>query len=150
MSAERLRPWYSGSLWQDWDFPWIGVDAEGYVAVFFTNRTDWAPFALNEMQPEDPLLDELLLRPTTGRALLFTDSGPDSEAVDLAERGVFVYDAIHDVGYVRIAVPEFPVKIGALEGWASRIPPTCIYPQSSWLEAWVSPAVLAPLVRNGT
>jgi hypothetical protein len=68
-------PWYEDSMWQDWDFPWFAVDAHGHVALFWTNLTDWAPFELTEMNPDDGILEELLERPRTSRALLLRPAG---------------------------------------------------------------------------
>lgn len=141
-------PWYEDSMWQDWNLPWFAVDAHGHVALFWTNLTDWAPFELTEMNPDDGILEELVERPRTSRALLLRPAGSGTwgEPAAAAERGVFVYEAEHDVGYVLVGAPETPASFEALEPWSRKLSPRCRYPTASWHQmSVVSPSLVAPL-----
>jgi hypothetical protein len=71
---------------------------------------------------------------------------PGANLPAAAERGIFVYVAEHDVGYVLVAAPETPASVEALEPWSGKLSPRCRYPTASWHQmSVVSPSLVAPL-----
>jgi hypothetical protein len=106
------------------DCEWLGLDGHGHVAAFVTAGCGPIPAQLLEAEPcWLDLLDEQFDKlPRTCAARLLEPLKRPDDFVDIAERGIFVYDwsDVHRAGkdrinaYELIAVPSNPIDVSQL------------------------------------
>ena len=131
------RPYPRGA-----DCVWLASDQNGHVAAFVTAAAGPIPTAV--LQTTLPVEQSEILvcsspRTTTAR-LLISVPRPDS-FVDLAERGLFVYDW-HEYGrstgvYEAVATPNDPVCFGSLTGELAKISQVVTFGSVSFMDARV-------------
>ena len=131
------RPYPRGA-----DCVWLASDQNGHVAAFVTAAAGPIPTAV--LQTTLPVEQSEILvcsspRTTTAR-LLISVPRPDS-FVDLAERGLFVYDW-HEYGrstgvYEVVATPNDPVCFGSLTGELAKISQVVTFGSVSFMDARV-------------
>ena len=127
------------------DCVWLASDQNGHVAAFVTAGTGPIPTAVLQtplpVEESEALVCSL---PTTTTArLLVSVPRPDS-FVDLAERGLFVYDwHEHRIDgrstgvYEAVATPNDPVCFGSLTGELAEISKVVTFGSVSFMDARV-------------
>lgn len=98
------------------DCTWLGVDRRGKIAAFVTAGEGEIPTALL-MQPDVDLRDiETLLMhlPVTGKVKLRVSVARPDDFLDMACRGLYVYDWSGDK-YTLVAEPELAIEFSGLD-----------------------------------
>ena len=109
---------------QGWDWVWIATDGDGFVAAFVTAGQAPIPVDALEIQFRDSAhLEEVVAAlPASSDARLFSEAGDRDALVELARRGLFVYDwrdarrAPRDElgAYELVAAPTSPSRAATL------------------------------------
>ncbi|TMQ14757.1 MAG: hypothetical protein E6J90_26310 [Deltaproteobacteria bacterium] len=100
------------------EYDWIGVDADGHVALFSTAGGGYAPREfLRDTDAHDEAISAILSLPASTTARLAPELAPQLENTWklVAERGLFAFDADLYGGPYRVAAaPELPVRAAEL------------------------------------
>ena len=106
------------------DIMWFGIDLNGYIFSCTTGGTANVPeFVCKSKEQTEFLADHFIEKQekTTGEILEmpYIDNPLMNDAVLLAQKGVFVFDAVsdnseHNREYVKIASPKTPIQYNLL------------------------------------
>lgn len=106
------------------DIMWFGIDLNGYIFACTTAGTANVPEFVCKSKEQNEFLAEYFIEKqekTTGEILEmpYIDNPLMNDAVLLAQKGVFVFDAVtdnseHNREYVKIASPKTPIRYNAL------------------------------------